>query len=127
MHELREDLKLTPAQQPAWDSYESKVRAFAADLKRARAAKPSEAEGQETAPQRIDRLVDIARDRLAALEDIADSAKALYAGLTREQKAIADARLATAVPNAGESMARGAPQGDMRGGAREGRTRTGTP
>jgi len=127
IHELREDLKLSPAQRPAWDAYESRVRALAADLKRARAAHAKESERQETAPQRIDRLVDIARDRLAALEDIADAANALYAGFTPEQKAIADARLASVVPNAEESAERGAPAADMREGARERRARDGAP
>ena len=37
--------------------------------------------------------MDAARNRLAALEEIADSAKALYAGLSPEQKKVADARL----------------------------------
>jgi hypothetical protein len=44
--------------------------------------------------QRIDRVVDAARDRLTALEDIGQAAKALYAKLAPEQQAAADPRLA---------------------------------
>ena len=47
--------------------------------------------------QRLDHAVDVARNRLTAVEDIAAAAKKLYAGLTPEQQSIADPRLATAI------------------------------
>ena len=54
--------------------------------------------GRKPAPgslsQQIDRQVDAARNRLTALEDIAQSAKALYASLSPEQRPAADPRLA---------------------------------
>ena len=129
LHELREDLKLTPAQQGAWDAYEGKVRALAADLKRERNRRLQQPEEQKTALQRIDQMVDVARNRLAALEEIADAAKALYASLTPEQRAIADARLASAIPTANESMARGMPSGpgELRRGPSGGRPRDPAP
>ena len=91
--ELRSDLHLTGPQQPGWDAYLGKVRALAGDVQRERTqARIASAEAM-SAPQRIDRAVDSARNRLAALEEISDSAKALYASLSPEQKAVADARL----------------------------------
>jgi hypothetical protein len=44
--------------------------------------------------QRVDLAVDAARNRLTALEDIAQAARALYAGLSAEQQRVADPRLA---------------------------------
>jgi hypothetical protein len=42
-------------------------------------------------------VVDAARNRLTALEDIATSAKILYGSLSPQQKVVADPRLATIV------------------------------
>jgi hypothetical protein len=50
-----------------------------------------------TAPQRLDRLSDIARDRLTAIEDIVDAGKQLYATLTPGQQTVADRRMAVPV------------------------------
>jgi len=47
--------------------------------------------------QRLDRTVDLARNRLTAVEDIALAAKSLYAMLTEEQQKIADPRLANII------------------------------
>ena len=95
IEELRVDLKLSTAQMPAWEAYIGKVRALAGDISRSRSEMPA---GPETsALQRLDRSVDAARNRLAALEDVSDAAKALYAILAPEQKSRADPRLATIV------------------------------
>ena len=93
LHEFHEDLKLTGAQAPAWESYVAKLRALASDLARESRSRPP----QLGLLQRIDRVVDAARNRLTALEDIAQSAKALYAGLTPEQQKMADPRLANLI------------------------------
>jgi hypothetical protein len=58
---------------------------------------------------RIDQTVDVARNRLTALEDIASAAKALYARLTPEQQSLADARLATTLPTTTVAGFGGAP------------------
>lgn len=89
-HELHEDLKLTPVQEPLWESYLEKVRALGNDIVRERTQQPA----GRTVPQQIDRTVDVARNRLAALEDIAQAAKDLYAKLTPEQQPVANPRLA---------------------------------
>ena len=95
IEELRIDLKLQAAQMPAWEAYTAKVRALAGDIARARSQMPP---GPETnVLQRIDRAVDVARNRMTAIEEVSDAAKALYAALAPEQKVVADPRLATIV------------------------------
>jgi hypothetical protein len=93
---LHMDLKLTPEQEPSWTSFADKASALAVDLSRERGR--ARAILQMKALQRIDHTLDVARNRLTALEDVASAAKALYGRLTPEQQSIADARLATAVP-----------------------------
>lgn len=90
IEELREDLKLTADQEPLWQSYVDKVRALGNDIARERARRPE----QVSVEQQIERIVDTGRNRLAALEDIAQAAKDLYAKLTPEQRPAADPRLA---------------------------------
>jgi hypothetical protein len=50
-----------------------------------------------SAPQRLDHLGDIARDRLTAIEDIVDAGKQLYATLSPGQQTVADRRMAVPV------------------------------
>src|SRR5438876_5141462 len=90
VQELHEDLKLTAEQEPLWQAYVDKVRALGNDLARERDRRPAQANVQ----QQIDRIVDAARNRLTALEDVAQAAKALYAKLAPEQQPAADPRLA---------------------------------
>ena len=97
IEELRVDLKLAPEQQPAWDAYVDKVRALVLDIARER-GRAADLAKERGALKRIDHTVDVARDRLTALEDIASAAKALYGKLTPEQQRIADPRLAALVP-----------------------------
>lgn len=109
---LREDLKLTGAQQPLWDAYADKVSALAADISRERGR--LQASLQLKALQRIDRSVDVARNRLTALEEIASAAKALYERLAPEQQSLADARLATTLPTNTVAGFGGAPEARTR-------------
>ena len=97
IEELRIDLKLQPTQMPAWDTFVGKARLLAGDIGRERALAFS-ASTQTSALKLIDRSVDAARNWLAALEEISDSAKAFFALLTPEQQALADPRLAALVP-----------------------------
>ena len=90
-HELHEDLKLTPQQEPLWEAYLEKIRALGNDIARERRPLGSAA-GNVT--QQIDRIVDTARNRLTAIEDIAQAAKDLYAKLAPEQQPAANPRLA---------------------------------
>ena len=95
---FEEDLKLSPAQQKLWDPFAERVRAVAADIMRERERAKKESTSHPPAPQQIDHALDVARDRLTALEDVAASAKALYAVLLPEQKLLADSRVGTILP-----------------------------
>lgn len=95
LHELQEDLKLAPEQQPLFDAYAETLRGLAGDVVRDRQRQRDPAATSATLVQRIDRNVDALRNRLAAVEDIAQAAKALYAKLNPDQQRTADPRLAT--------------------------------
>jgi CheY-like chemotaxis protein len=77
----------------AVESYIEKLRALARDVARESRSRPP----QLSLLQRIDRIVDSARNLLTALEDIAQSAKALYAGLSPDQQKMAGPRLANLI------------------------------
>ena len=88
---LEEDLRLLPEQRSAWQSYRERVLKLADDSQRAARTALG---GDLSAPKRLDRLADIARDRLTAIEDIVDAGKHLYATLTPAQQNVADRRMA---------------------------------
>jgi hypothetical protein len=91
---LEEDLRLRPDQRAAWLVFRERVLGLAEDSQRtARTAMA----GDAPAPKRLDRLADIARDRLTAIEDIVEAGKNLYAILTPAQQEVADRRLAAPV------------------------------
>jgi hypothetical protein len=96
---MEEDLHLQPAQRPVWDSFATKVRAYASDLARARArARTPPAEGGvASGVQFIEQTADTARNQATALDDIAIAAKSLYDKLAPTQKVLADARIVTLV------------------------------
>ena len=90
MSQLEEDLNITKAQMPQWNAYRARVMDMLEDMKRGARISASET----NAVKRLDGLADLARNRLAAVEDIVEAGKALYAVLTPAQKEIADRRLA---------------------------------
>jgi hypothetical protein len=90
---VRTALKLTPEQAPAWQVYENKVVSLLDDLSRGM----SQSAGV-TALKQIDARVDVIRNRLTAMEDIAEAASKLYGGLSEEQKRTADRLLAGTLP-----------------------------
>ena len=106
--ELREDLKLTAGQQAAWDGYARNLEALASDVVRER-GKAKEL-SEMNVLQRMDHAVDVARDRLTAMEDVVAAAKKLYAALSPEQQSVANPRLATVIAAATD------PGGPPRGG-----------
>jgi hypothetical protein len=91
---LEEDLRLLPQQDAAWRTYRDRVIKLAEDAQRSSRSAMGDT---LPAPQRLDRIGDIARDRLTAIEDVVDAGKALYAMLTPGQQAVADRRMATPV------------------------------
>ena len=93
---LEEDLRLSAEQRAAWQAYADKVRAMINDIGRERDRGPLGG-AQMSSLSQIDRVVDVARNRLTALEDVATAAKTLYGSLSPQQKVVADPRLATIV------------------------------
>jgi hypothetical protein len=91
---LEEDLRLRPDQDAVWAAYRDRVLKLADDIQRAARTALG---GEMPAPQRLDRLADIARDRLTALEDIGDAGRNLYAVLSPAQKSVADKRMGVPV------------------------------
>lgn len=112
---LEEALKLQNTQWNAWNAFANKTRAYAQDVLRERGR---EALGTSASQMRglphIGQAVDVARNRLAALEDVEVAAKALYGQLSPDQQAMADARIPTIVaPRRGQAAqaGRGGPAG----------------
>ena len=103
---LRDDLQLTKDQQASFDAYIERLFSLAGDIQRSQFAMRSPPNADSRGPQQFDQLVDIARNRLTAVEEVAEAGRALYARLSPEQKMVADRRLvAIAVPLlAGGSM-----------------------
>lgn len=91
--DAQRQLRITPAQTPAWDAYAAAVGALASDLARFE-SDPIDA----TSLQRMDRRVDRARNRYTALEGVADAMRTLYATLNEEQRTIADRMLVGTLP-----------------------------
>lgn len=112
--ELRSDLLLSAAQMPAWDRYSQAVLRLLDDITRVgEMSVPSDL----NAPQRLEQLADLARNRLTATEDVVDAGKALYATLTPPQRAIADRFMAEAArPLFGARVPGGAGAAGDRGG-----------
>jgi hypothetical protein len=94
LQDVKQRLKLEPAQQAAWDSYARRAEALMQDQMRGMAPPPE----HEDALHQINRRVDIVRNRLAAMEDIADAAAQLYSTLSADQRKTADDLLPTTVP-----------------------------
>jgi hypothetical protein len=93
---LEEDLRLSVDQRAAWQSYADKVMALAVDAARERERGPLGGASMSSV-QQLDRAVDVARNRMTALEEIALAAKSLYGVLSAQQKTVADPRMATIV------------------------------
>lgn len=79
---LKSDLKLTPAQEPAWQAFESAVQA----RKDMHLGKQDIAEGTDRMQARIEQM----EQRLAGMKEIQKALNALYQILTPEQKAVLD-------------------------------------
>lgn len=90
----RSQLAISAQQSTAWDSYASSVGALMADVLRAQQVEPQDAGGL----QRLDLRVDAARNRYAAIENVADAMRALYASLSDDQRRTADRVLPATVP-----------------------------
>lgn len=93
---IQEDIKPEPGQMDAWLAFTSKVRAYAADVAREK-SQSSASSLQAVGLQHIGQVMDTARNRLTALEDVESAAKRLYPMLKPEQKVLLDMRIPTVV------------------------------
>ena len=94
---LREDLKLTKAQQILFDAYVDKITTLGDDIQRSQVTLRSTMNVALASPQQFGQMIDLARNRLTAIEDIAEAGTILFESLSAEQKAIANRRLAALV------------------------------
>lgn len=116
--QLRDKLVLTVAQQPLWRAYEGKVDAYTGQHYREKPVLPSP---DEPAPQQIGRLVQNLQNRLAALEDIEQAARNLFASLSPKQQKTVNQLLLSTVPSfAAPANAAGPLPDDRRASGRPG-------
>jgi hypothetical protein len=85
---LHAELKITAQQEPLWQAFAEKTRAEMG--KGMQAMRDSGANAKLTAPERMEKMQATMKERLAAMENVNESFKRLYAGLSDEQKATAD-------------------------------------
>jgi hypothetical protein len=95
LQETVQALELNPKQRVLWEAYQDKVGALMNDINKIEPYRPP----RQTAAQQIGRKVDLARNRLAALDEVQEAAALLYLSLNEDQRKIADQRLAATLPN----------------------------
>jgi Spy/CpxP family protein refolding chaperone len=84
---LKTDLKITTAQESAWNGYAAKARQQAEGMQ---ALRDKMHGGTGTAPELMAQRAEAMKQRAAGMEAMATALKDLYAVLTPEQKAVAD-------------------------------------
>jgi Spy/CpxP family protein refolding chaperone len=85
--DLRTQLKITAAQEGAWQTFAAQAKQQAASMQAARAQMQ---DGTGTAPERMAQRTAAMQQRAAGMATMTNALGALYAVLTPEQKAIAD-------------------------------------
>lgn len=88
MGALKEKLKLTPAQEAAWNSY---AAAMQPPARSARPAMDRSAFEKLSTPERIDRMQTLQQARQSEMRQRGEAVKSFYAQLTPEQKKTFDA------------------------------------
>jgi periplasmic protein CpxP/Spy len=87
---FKAELKITPAQEPLWQAFADRTKSEAG--KGIQAMREQAKDENLTAPERMTRMTEIMKQRLAAMESVGDAFNRLYQGLTPEQRKIADER-----------------------------------
>ena len=87
LSDLKAQLKITPAQETAWQAYAAQAKQQAASMQATRAQKQDAA---VSAPERMAQHAAAMQQRAAGMTAMTTAFSALYAVLTPEQKAIAD-------------------------------------
>jgi hypothetical protein len=87
LSDLKAQLKITSAQDSAWQTFAAQAKAQAASMQAMRAQMQQDT---GTAPERMAQRATAMQQRAAGMATMATAFSALYAVLTPEQKAIAD-------------------------------------
>lgn len=92
---LKADLKITSAQEPAWNAYAEQIKQHAGEMQALHGTMHDGTSGntRPSAPERAERQAQFAKKQQEHLERLAVLTKDLYAVLTPEQKTLADQRL----------------------------------
>jgi hypothetical protein len=88
---LKSELKITAAQESAWNTFANQAKQQAAAMQALMASAPGSA--QATAPERIESRTQFMKKRQEQMEKGTAAFKELYAALSPEQKALADQRV----------------------------------
>lgn len=87
---LKSELRITPEQEAQWSAFSETVLLLMEQWKTAHQQARS---APVSAPERIDRQIERMRQSVATFEVMGQAAKELYAGLSPEQRQIADEKL----------------------------------
>jgi len=92
---LKADLKITAAQEPAWNAYAEQIKQHAGEMQAQHGTMHDSNSGntRPSAPERVERQAQAAKKQQEHLERLAVLTRDLYAVLTPEQKTLADQRL----------------------------------
>lgn len=104
---LKDQLKLTPEQEPLWQAFAEKAQAEAG--KGFKAMRDQSADANLTAPERMAKMQKLMQERVDAMAGVHDSFNRLYGALTPEQKKIADLHAAQMGPGGMGGKAGGRP------------------
>ena len=91
MGALKEKLKITPAQENAWNHYSASMQPPTHPARDGQQRMDRDAFAQLSTPERIDRMQAMHAQRDAAMRERGESIKAFYAQLTPEQQTTFDA------------------------------------
>ena len=87
LSELKSKLKLTPAQEPAWNTFSEQVMSQAKNMgMMAGRMKKDMPSMPQTAPERMAMMASMMKDRAQNMSSMADALKTFYDTLTPEQK-----------------------------------------
>lgn len=110
LDKIRNDLKITDAQQAAWQTFATRTKQQATEMQamREKMRQGCPAQGASAAvtpaPERLEKAIDFMKQRVGHLEAELAAVKDLYAALTPEQRTIADKALGHRGDQRGEGM-----------------------
>jgi hypothetical protein len=87
---LHTELSITAEQEPQWSAF---ADAVVKQTEHMRTLYGQARQMPASAPDRIDRQLELMRQRLAGFETVGQAAKTLYASLSSDQQRVADQRL----------------------------------